>query len=298
MGKQSAQDEDQSSRWRTTPCPAPTRPAPWSTWRAAAGAGATLRSASAAPQRPWPPCCTPAAPARAACTRSARRRASPRWLRCRPRRRRALPLRLRHRPHADLQAGLGRPVRGHRGAARHGGLRVLGGRDDLLAGRCEHSRHLLRQVPPRHRLSGRRWRRGLGRARQAPGGGRRHRELLDINYDQNAEVSTPLVVHAVDGNKQDSVRSILEWARNHQGMDIKDARVWFFDDLLKNVEGFRGSGFNARQVSCKSRGPVEQWVSWDGKIGGCGAVVDEIVPEEGVHICEGVPLKPEGLDED
>mmetsp|Transcript_63632 Transcript_63632/g.169096 ORF Transcript_63632/g.169096 Transcript_63632/m.169096 type:complete len:298 (+) Transcript_63632:57-950(+) len=120
----------------------------------------------------------------------------------------------------------------------------------------------------------------------------------DINYDQNAEVSTPLVVHAVDGNKQDSVRSILEWARNHQGMDIKDARVWFFDDLLKNVEGFRGSGFNARQVSCKSRGPVEQWVSWDGKIGGCGAVVDEIVPEEGVHICEGVPLKPEGLDED
>lgn len=114
----------------------------------------------------------------------------------------------------------------------------------------------------------------------------------DINYDENAEVSSPLVVHAKDGNKHDSVRSMLQWISTHQGVDIKDENVWFFDDLLKNVEGFRGSGFNARQISCKSRGPVEQWVAWDGRVGGCGAVVDEIVPDKGVHICKGVPVKP------
>jgi hypothetical protein len=117
----------------------------------------------------------------------------------------------------------------------------------------------------------------------------------DVNYDVNAQVSTPLVVHAVDGNKQDSVSAMLQWWRNEKGVKITDENVWFFDDLLKNVEGFRGSGFNARQISCKSRGPVEQWVAWDGRVGGCGAVVDEIIPEKGVHICKGVPVKPEGM---
>jgi len=119
----------------------------------------------------------------------------------------------------------------------------------------------------------------------------------DINWDANTKAESSLLVHAVDGQKQDSVRSMVEWWREHQKLDIKDENVWFFDDLLKNVEGFRDSGFNARQISCTSRGPVEQWVAWEGKIGGCGTLLEEVVKEKGVHVCEGLPEKPEGVED-
>jgi hypothetical protein len=119
----------------------------------------------------------------------------------------------------------------------------------------------------------------------------------DLNWQADAEASSSLLVHAVDGKKQDSVRKMLDWWRDHQGLDIKDENVWFFDDVLKNVEGFKGTKFNARQISCKSRGPVEQWVQWDGKVGGCGATTDEIKPERGVHVCKGVPVKPDDVED-
>jgi hypothetical protein len=110
----------------------------------------------------------------------------------------------------------------------------------------------------------------------------------DIKFQNTAEVQTSLVVEAVDGKKQDSVRSMVNWWRSavtgRDALDLADESVWFFDDIHDNVAAFEGTGFNAIQVSCASRGPAEKG-GFDGKTGGCGAQLDEIQPRTGVHTC-------------
>jgi hypothetical protein len=105
----------------------------------------------------------------------------------------------------------------------------------------------------------------------------------DVAFNPATEVKSSLVVQAKDGNKQDSVRSMVNWWKAN-GLDLADENVWFFDDIAGNVQPFDGTGFNAIQVSCESRGPKE-WGGWDGKIGGCGGQLHEIEPKKGVHVC-------------
>mmetsp|Transcript_55438 Transcript_55438/g.124901 ORF Transcript_55438/g.124901 Transcript_55438/m.124901 type:complete len:322 (+) Transcript_55438:67-1032(+) len=108
----------------------------------------------------------------------------------------------------------------------------------------------------------------------------------DISFKADTPVVTSLVVQALDGSKQKSVASMVEWWRNKQHIDIKPEDVYFFDDIKENVEPFRGTGFNAQQVSCASRGPAEKLPgAYDGKIGGCGGAFKDLKKKKGVFLC-------------
>ena len=86
----------------------------------------------------------------------------------------------------------------------------------------------------------------------------------------------PLILHAGDGVKQNSVDVITRWYHEHAGVSFAKDRVYFFDDKAVNVRGFYGTGFNARQISCASR---------DGELGLCGGTPEEVVDTPGVHLC-------------
>jgi hypothetical protein len=89
-------------------------------------------------------------------------------------------------------------------------------------------------------------------------------------------VTSPLIAQCADPDKHNCVQGIVEWYLQNAGITILPNEVFFFDDHTGNTEGFAEKGFNARQVSCKSR---------DGIIGYCGATPDEIVRELGVFNC-------------
>mmetsp|Transcript_23435 Transcript_23435/g.72737 ORF Transcript_23435/g.72737 Transcript_23435/m.72737 type:complete len:302 (+) Transcript_23435:72-977(+) len=105
--------------------------------------------------------------------------------------------------------------------------------------------------------------------------------LSPLNAPWSDEAPTPYFVRAPDGFKQDSVAKIVEWYQR-QGVDIERRNVYFFDDRAGNVRPFRGSGMNARQISCASRdGELGQ-----GAVGFCGATPAELVREPGVQTCQ------------
>mmetsp|Transcript_77468 Transcript_77468/g.160993 ORF Transcript_77468/g.160993 Transcript_77468/m.160993 type:complete len:277 (+) Transcript_77468:76-906(+) len=101
----------------------------------------------------------------------------------------------------------------------------------------------------------------------------------DIKFDPHANVSSSLVLQALDSSKQTAVLSMLDWFKRDQHVTIKNEDVFFFDDIADNVKSFEGTGLNAHQISCKSRDP-------GGRIGGCGGQVSQIVKTPGVGICE------------
>jgi len=109
----------------------------------------------------------------------------------------------------------------------------------------------------------------------------------DIKFNPNADIQSSLVLQALDGSKQNAVRGMVTWWKVNHKIDFADENVWFFDDIAGNVAAFKGSGFNARQVSCdEPRGPAEKLPGqFDGKTGGCGGIYSEIVNTTGVHTC-------------
>ena len=64
--------------------------------------------------------------------------------------------------------------------------------------------------------------------------------------------STPLVIRAGDGQKQQWVPNILAYYRRI-GISISNDRIHFFDDRMSNVLGFAGTPWHARQVRAHSR---------------------------------------------
>lgn len=108
----------------------------------------------------------------------------------------------------------------------------------------------------------------------------------DIKFQPQTEIQSSLVIQAKDGNKQDTVKKMVQWWRNVRKIDIDDGDVYFFDDMAENVKPFEGTGFNAFQVSCAVRGPAEALPgAYDGKIGGCGGTFTEVQEKKGVHLC-------------
>ncbi|CAE7507570.1 Sema5b [Symbiodinium pilosum] len=81
---------------------------------------------------------------------------------------------------------------------------------------------------------------------------------------------SPFVVAQPDGRKQDAVFQILEWYAV-QEVCIPKGNTYFFDDKDVNIRPFRGTGLNARQISCNSRDPKLGW----GEVGDLTALLLE-----------------------
>ena len=92
-------------------------------------------------------------------------------------------------------------------------------------------------------------------------------------------VNSALVVRQSDGHKQKAVQAIVDWYASGSASKVKIAaqNVFFFDDRADNIQAFAGTGFNAKQVSCKSR---------THNLGLCGGTADEVVRVAGVNLCE------------
>eukprot|EP00913_Durusdinium_trenchii_P022081 g20749.t1 len=65
-------------------------------------------------------------------------------------------------------------------------------------------------------------------------------------------------------------------------LQLRRENTYFFDDKDENIHPFRGTGMNARQISCNSRDAALGW----GAVGFCGATRDEIKQEKGVNVCK------------
>jgi len=96
---------------------------------------------------------------------------------------------------------------------------------------------------------------------------------------EGVNITSPLVVGCKDGTKQYAVAGIVDWFQKTQHVTILPNNVWHFDDRKDNVEAFRSTGFNARQVSCKTR-------DYGGVVGLCGAEEDELKNEPGIVVCD------------
>jgi len=92
--------------------------------------------------------------------------------------------------------------------------------------------------------------------------------------------SSSLVLGWPDGQKQNAVTSIVEWFMTAKNMYIPNEMVHFFDDRDINVNPFKGTGYNAHEISCDSRDPSD-----NNAIGLCGAQLTEIVDTIGVTTC-------------
>lgn len=95
-------------------------------------------------------------------------------------------------------------------------------------------------------------------------------------WSSPVEIASPLVLGCPDAQKAQCAQGIVEWFKKEALIDIPAQEVHFFDDHTGNTRGFGALGFNARQISCKSR---------QGEYGLCGASLDEIVPDRGIFNC-------------
>mmetsp|Transcript_19334 Transcript_19334/g.40253 ORF Transcript_19334/g.40253 Transcript_19334/m.40253 type:complete len:392 (-) Transcript_19334:286-1461(-) len=105
-------------------------------------------------------------------------------------------------------------------------------------------------------------------------------------WSHSPHFTSPLVVYQADRTKQIAVVAIVDWYKSNS-ITIANDQVHFFGDRTENIEAFRGSGFNAREVSCNSR----DW-SMGGVVGLCGATPAEVVDSSGVYTCEDITPAP------
>eukprot|EP00928_Gymnodinium_smaydae_P007486 TRINITY_DN12694_c0_g1_i1.p1 TRINITY_DN12694_c0_g1~~TRINITY_DN12694_c0_g1_i1.p1 ORF type:complete len:301 (+),score=61.02 TRINITY_DN12694_c0_g1_i1:71-973(+) len=99
------------------------------------------------------------------------------------------------------------------------------------------------------------------------------------------DITAPLVTGCPDGHKQEAIPSVIRLYENAFGVSILKEDVFMFDDRSSNIQGFEGTGYNARQISCATRDA-------QGSLGLCGATVSEIVNTNSGHLitcCSGSP---------
>lgn len=111
-------------------------------------------------------------------------------------------------------------------------------------------------------------------------------------WSRSGQVDSPFVVYQQDGTKQVAVQQIVSWYGSN-GIYIPPQRVHFFGDRTGNIRAFRGTGFNAREVSCGSRDLAIQ----NGAVGLCGATPKEIVDDRGVFTCADVAARLPAYEE-
>jgi len=96
--------------------------------------------------------------------------------------------------------------------------------------------------------------------------------------------ASPFLIGCPNGKKQDAAQNLVSWFHSEKGIYIAPSRVFMFDDLAENIQGFQGPqghGMNAHQISCASRDPSD-----NGKLGLCGGRVEEINLAAGVTLCQ------------
>lgn len=100
----------------------------------------------------------------------------------------------------------------------------------------------------------------------------------------SAKISSPLVAGCKDGTKQEAVKKLLHWFKSTKNVTIDPKNVWHFDDVRLNIDGFKGTSMNARQISCSSRQDWNISKNVSRQIGFCGAETAELVsPEPGIR---------------
>jgi len=95
----------------------------------------------------------------------------------------------------------------------------------------------------------------------------------------------PFLYKASPTMKYTQVPKIVAYYKKAAGVAIADHQVFFFDDIAENVNDWRKSKYNARQVSCRSRD-----TSGSKDLGRCGATVFEINAlkfSTGCSLCKG-----------
>jgi len=100
-----------------------------------------------------------------------------------------------------------------------------------------------------------------------------------MKWSMASQIVSPFVLGQKDFTKHTAVPAILNVYRKH-GISIALQNVYYFGDRAININTFKNSGMNARQVSCASR---DQWL-W-GSVGYCGARSEEIVAASGIALC-------------
>jgi len=112
-------------------------------------------------------------------------------------------------------------------------------------------------------------------------------KTLPKKWSEHCTVTSPLVTGCADGKKQTAVPAIIQWYTSNVGAQIADSDVHFFDDRESNIQGFQGSSYNARQISCATRDHNR-----GDAVGLCGATVDEIISVAGVALCSDPTPQP------
>merc|ERR1712232_720306 len=103
-------------------------------------------------------------------------------------------------------------------------------------------------------------------------------------------VNSPLINACHDTTKQTAASGIVQWYRDELGVTIANEDFYFFDDRADNVKPWQGLGYNAHQISCKSRSPSESEHPWASVLGLCGATQSEITDKKGISTCETVVM--------
>lgn len=107
-------------------------------------------------------------------------------------------------------------------------------------------------------------------------------------------VTSSLVTDVPDGHKHRVANGIRDWFLNGpKGIHIAAENTHFFDDVAANVKQFEGHGYNARQISCKSR---DNHHDPKDEIGYCGLTTDEVVSDSGIHYCDHAEATAAGSD--
>jgi len=101
-----------------------------------------------------------------------------------------------------------------------------------------------------------------------------------INIGAACEKKDPSLGKFSGTCKVDYVQNITAYYKAVENVTIADEDVYFYDDACVNVEGFKGSKYRARQISCARRQcwqePKNGAFKVDNNLGVCGATVDEV----------------------
>merc|ERR1712232_1535369 len=96
----------------------------------------------------------------------------------------------------------------------------------------------------------------------------------------SGHVTAPLAIKVQDSYKHLVAHGIRTYYHEKMGISFTAAQTHFFDDRADNIKEFEKCGYNAYQVSCKSRDSTMK-----DEIGWCGGTVSECRSGKGVHLC-------------